>query len=127
MARSARRPVDGGQVRFRGWPHYSESNRADVHGVGGVVMDAEAMVSALPSWRGGATRRAVASFLESVTSGSGAVPVFQRRLSTDGSELELSGKEPMTGDGALLNHRRHRDPVHDYARAGRGVARERAG
>jgi phosphoserine phosphatase len=64
-------------------------------------MDAEAMVSALPSWRGGATRRAVVSFLESVTSGSGAVPAAER-IATFDNDGTLSCEKPQTALAAFL-------------------------
>lgn len=64
-------------------------------------MDAEAMVSALPSWRAGATRAAVVGFLESVTTGSTAVPAAER-IATFDNDGTLSCEKPQTALAAFL-------------------------
>jgi phosphoserine phosphatase len=64
-------------------------------------MNAEAMMLALPSWRAGATKQAIVDFLESVTTGPGAVPPAER-IATFDNDGTLACEKPQTALAAFL-------------------------
>jgi phosphoserine phosphatase len=64
-------------------------------------MDAQAMVSALPSWRAGASRRAIVDFLVRVTLGPDAVPPTER-VATFDNDGTLACEKPRTALAAFL-------------------------